>query len=301
MRVIITGGSGLIGRALCEELAGRGGEVVVLSRRPEAVRGLPAGVQVAAWDGESAAGWGSLVAGAAIVHLAGESIAGGRWTAARKRLLYESRVRSSRAVAAAVAAAREKPRVLLQGSAVGYYGPRGEEEIGEGEPPGEDFLARLCVDWEAATAGVEAMGVRRAVLRTGVVLATAAGALPRMLLPFRLFAGGPVGSGRQWFPWIHAADEVGAIRFLLEREEAAGAFNLVAPEAVTSRGFCRVLGRVLRRPTWLPVPGFALRLAFGDLADTLLTGQRAVPRRLAALGYSFRFPTLEGALRDLLD
>jgi uncharacterized protein (TIGR01777 family) len=241
------------------------------------------------------------VEGAAVVHLAGENIAAGRWTDARKRRIRESRVKSSRAVAEAIEEAADKPRVLLQGSAVGYYGPRGDEVVSEEEPPGEDFLARVCVEWEASTAGVESLGVRRAVLRTGVVLSTEGGALPKMLLPFRLFAGGPVGSGRQCFPWIHIADEVGAIRFLLENDRASGPFNLTAPEPITNRQFSRVLGEVLHRPSLLPAPAFALRLALGEMADMLLNGQRAVPSQLQELGYTFRFPEAEAALRDLLD
>jgi hypothetical protein len=284
MRVVITGGSGLIGRHLARSLAGDGREVVVLSRRPEAVAGLPAGARAEGWDGRTAAGWGHLVEGAAVVHLAGEGIATGRWTEARKRRIRESRVESSRAVV----------------EAVGYYGPRGEEDVAEDHPPGADFLARTCVEWEAAGAPVEALGVRRPLLRTGVVLARDGGALPKMLLPFRLFAGGPVGSGRQWMPWIHLADEVGAIRFLLDHPTATGPFNLASPNPVTNREFSRALGRVLRRPSFLPAPAFALRLALGEMADVVLTGQRAVPRRLEGLGYLFRFPTAEAALKDLL-
>lgn len=300
MRVVITGGSGLIGRALAASLAGDGREVVVLSRDPAAVKGLPAGVRAEGWDGRTSAGWGHLVAGAVVVHLAGEGIASGRWTAARKQRIRDSRIRSSRAVAQAIEAAAEKPRVLLQGSAVGYYGPRGSQEVSEDQPPGEGFLAEVCVEWEAATAGVEELGVRRPILRTGVVLSTEGGALPKMLLPFRLFAGGPVGGGEQYFPWIHIDDEVGAIRFLLDQEEATGPYNLTAPNPLTNRAFSRVLGRVLGRPSALPAPAFALRLALGEMADMLLTGQRAVPQRLQLAGYTFRYPQAEEALRSLL-
>lgn len=300
MRVVITGGSGLIGRALCEELVA-GHEVVVLSRRPESVSGLPSGVAVERWDAESAAGWGKLVEGAAVVHLAGENIGEGRWTAEKKRRIRDSRVRSSRAVAEAIEEAEVKPEVLLQGSAVGYYGHRGDEVVTEEEPPGDDFLARVCVEWEASTAGVEALGVRRAVLRSGVVLSTRGGALPKMALPFRLFAGGPVGNGRQFVPWIHIEDEAGAIRFLLEHGEASGPFNLTAPEPVTNAELSRLLGKVLHRPSLLPAPAFALRLALGEMADMVLQGQRAVPTRLQELGYRFRFAGAEAALEDLLD
>ncbi len=299
MRVVITGGTGLIGSALARELGAAGHEVVVLTRSPAKAGPLPRGVVAAGWDGESAEGWAHLAAGAAIVHLAGESIAAGRWTAERKRRIRDSRVRSGEAVLEAARRAAPRPVAMLQASAVGYYGPRGDEPVDESAPPGEDFLARVCVDWEASTSGAEALGVRRAILRTGVVLAREGGALPKMLLPFRLFAGGPVGGGRQQLSWIHLADEVGAIRFLLERDDARGPFNLTAPEPVSNREFAHLAGGVLRRPSFLPTPTAALRLAFGEMADVLLTGQRAVPARLLELGHRFRYPSLEAALREV--
>lgn len=306
MRIVITGGSGLIGRALTRDLAGAGHEVVILSRSPEKVRGLPPGARAEGWSGDqpgnTAEGWPSLLDGeTGIVHLAGESIASGRWTAEKKRRIRESRVGSGMAVLEGIRRAVEKPRVLVQGSAVGYYGDAGDRVVTEGDPPGRDFLADVCVEWEASTAEAEALGVRRPVIRTGVVLAREGGALPRMALPFRFFAGGPLANGRQWFPWIHLADEVGAIRFLLERDDADGPFNLTAPEPVTNREFSAALGRALHRPSLLPAPEFALRIALGEMADMLLHGQRAVPRRLQELGYVFRFAEPEAALRDLLD
>ena len=301
MRIIITGGAGLIGRALTAGLAADGHEVILLSRTPGRVTGLPAGARAAGWDGRTAAGWGPLADGAqAIVNLAGENLSAGRWTAERKRRIRESRLNAGQAVVQAVQAAGRAPRVVVQSSAVGYYGPQGDQELAEEAPPGSDFLAQLCVEWEASTAPVEAMGVRRVVIRSGVVLHASDGALPRMLLPFKLFVGGPLGSGRQWLSWIHVADEVAAIRFLLETEEAAGAFNLDAPHPLTNVEFGRVVGRVLGRPAWMPAPAFALRLALGEMATVVLDGQRAVPRRLLALGFAFRFPEAEAALRTLL-
>jgi uncharacterized protein len=301
MRVVITGGSGLIGSAVARELGGAGHEIVVLSRAPSKVT-LPPNTRAVEWDGKTGEGWASLLdAGTAIVHLAGESIAGGRWTEEKKRRIRASRVESGAAVMAAIRQAKEKPRVLLQGSAVGLYGPCGDEIVTESHPPGRDFLAEVCVEWEASTAEAESLGVRRAVLRTGIVLSTDGGALPKMALPFKLGAGGPLGGGRQWFPWIHLADEVGAIRFLLEREDARGPFNLTAPEPLTNRDFSRVLGRALHRPSLAPAPGFALRLVLGEMADMLLHGQRAVPQRLLELGYVFRYPEALPALRSLLD
>ena len=305
-RVLITGGSGLIGRAVTAELTAAGWEVVVLSRRPEAVSGLPAGARAAGWDGRSTAGWSDLVDGAAgVVHLAGESIAGtgllpARWTAARKRRLRDSRVESTGAVAAAIAAASVKPRFLLQGSGVGYYGDTGDEPLGEDRPPGAGFLAELCVEWEAASEAVESLGVRRALMRTGLVFAAGGGALPRMALPFRFFAGGPMGSGRQVVPWIHLADEAAAIRFLAERDDARGPFNFSAPNPATNAELSREIARALHRPNLFRVPAFVLRIALGELAGALLEGQRALPRALERLGYRFRFPELAPALADLL-
>jgi hypothetical protein len=299
MRVIITGGTGLIGRALATALAGDGHEVVVLSRNPAA--GLPAGVRVAGWDGRTAAGWAALADGAAaIVNLAGESIGAGRWTARRKQAILESRVNAGRAVVEAVGAASAKPAVVLQSSAVGFYGPCGDERLTEDSAGGNDFLAGVCRQWEGATAPLEDLGVRRAVLRTGVVLSADGGALPRMVRPFKLYVGGPVGSGGQWFSWIHLADAVAAMRFLMESPDARGTFNLTAPGPVTNTELARTLGRVLHRPAALPVPAVALRLLFGEMSTVLLDGQRALPQRLTAHDFSFRFPELGSALRDVL-
>jgi len=301
MRVVITGGSGLIGRHLTAALVASGDEVVILSRNPGRVRGLPSGVAVEAWDGESIGPWASVLEGAAIVHLAGENIADGRWSEARKKRIRDSRVLSGRALAEAIDHTKKKPSVLVQGSAVGYYGPRsGAEPIREDDRSGDDFLARLSIEWEASTAGVENHGVRRPVIRTGVVLARDGGALPKILLPFRLFAGGPVGSGEQWFPWIHIADQVAAIRFLLRHENATGPFNLSAPNPLTNRDFARALGKVLGRPAFLPAPAFALRLLLGEMAELLLTGQKAVPARLGQLDFAFKYPTAEAALAALV-
>lgn len=300
MRVVLTGGTGLIGRALAAELAAAGYEVVVLSRNPQQAPALPPGVQVVRWDGQTAQGWGDLADGAyAIVNLAGENIAAKPWTEAQKRRIRQSRLDAGRAVVEAVRAATQKPAVVVQASGIGYYGPRGDEVVTEDFPPGEDFLGRLAVDWEASTASVEEMGVRWVAVRTGVVLSREGGALPRLALPFRFFLGGPLGSGRQWVSWIHIADEVRAIRFLLENSSARGPYNLCAPNPVTNRELARALGQVLRRPAWLSVPAPALRLLLGEMAAVLLTGQRAVPKRLLDAGFQYRFPEIACALQDL--
>jgi uncharacterized protein (TIGR01777 family) len=301
MRMLLAGGGGLIGRALASHWVEAGHQVEVLSRRPDRLRGLPAGASAKAWDPADPQGVAGLLDGAeAVVNLAGENVAGGRWTARRKAALRSSRVGVGEALVAAWQRARRPPPVLLQASAVGFYGDAGDRELDETSPPGEDFLGTLCVAWEAATAGVEALGTRRVLLRTGVVLAREGGALPRLLPPFRLGLGGPVGSGRQWFPWIHLADEVAAIDFLLHRGDLAGAFNLTAPEPVRNGDFGRTLGKVLARPALLPLPSTVLRLALGEMADILLGGQRALPRRLLAAGFRFRHADLASALRDLV-
>ena len=302
-RVIITGGTGLIGRALTNELSYAGYEVLLLSRNPARAQGLPQGARAVAWDGRTAQGWGERVNGdTAIVNLAGEPIAPRPWwLPGRKARIVASRIDAGRAVTAAVQAAASRPRVVIQASAVGYYGLHGDDVVTEETPPGTDFLAKLCVDWEASTAEVETLGVRRAIARTGLLLARNGGFLPLTALPFRFYAGGPFGNGRQWWPWIHLADEVGALRFLIETTAARGPFNLSAPNPVTNAQFTRTLAQVLHRPAALPAPAFAMKLALGELAELLiLGGQRQVPKRLQELGYRFRFTDLAGALRDLL-
>ena len=306
MRVLIGGGSGLIGRALANSLAAEDHEVIVLSRSPALVRGLGPRVQVEGWGARSTAGWGSLVDGAdAIVNLAGASIAGegflpARWTAERKRAIVDSRVQAGRAFAAAIAEAEKKPSVLMQASAVGYYGAHGADvDVTEESPAGDDWLAGVCREWEASSAAVEKAGVRRVIIRTGIVLSFEGGALQRMALPFRMYAGGPLGNGRQPFPWIHPADQVGAMRFLLRNSGAAGAFNLTAPTPLTNAQFSRELGRVLRRPSLLPTPGILFRALFGEVASVVLEGQWALPQRLLDFGYEFRFPEARNALADL--
>lgn len=301
MRVVITGGSGLIGRRLAGALAHEGNEAIILSRTPRSVTGLPVGVKVAGWDGQTAEGWSSLVDGAtAVVNLAGESISSGRWTRERKRRVLESRLNAGRAVVQAIGSASRKPRVLIQASGIGYYGPRADDDVTEATGPGHDFLSHVAVDWEASTAAVEEAGVRRAIIRTGGVLSLDGGALPRMLLPFRLFVGGRAANGRQWFPWIHIADEVAAIRFLIDNDAASGPFNLTAPAAVSNAEFSRLIGKHLGRPSIMPMPRFALRLVLGEMATLLLDGQKAAPRRLLQAGFEFQFPDADSALKDLL-
>jgi len=301
MRVVITGGAGLIGRALAQDLAADGHEVIVLSRSPDQVTGLPAGVRAVRWDARTAEGWGQWADGAgAIVNLVGETIGAWPWSEERKRRIRDSRIRGGQAVVQAVELAKTKPRVLIQASGIGYYGARGDEEVTEESTAGTDFLARLAVEWENIVSPVEALGVRVASIRTSGVLSTEGGLLPLMLLPFRLFVGGALGSGRQWMPWIHLVDEARAIRFLIENDAARGPFNLVAPGILTQAEFAKAAGRVLRRPSFLRVPSFLLKPVLGEMSMLLLEGQRATPKRLTELGFRFRFPDVEGALRDLV-
>lgn len=302
-RILVTGASGFIGTALSCELGEAGYEVVGLTRRRgEGAAGLPEGPVFVPWDGRSAEGWSHLVEGArAIVNLAGDNLAEGRWTRAKKDRILRSRTDAGRAVVEAVRAARLRPRVLVQASAVGFYGPAGDEALDENAPSGPGFLAGVVREWEGSTREVESLGLRRAVIRTGLVLGQGGGVWPRLALPFRFFAGGPLGSGRQGFSWISLEDEVRAIRFLIENDGLEGTFNLTAPGPLRQKDFCRVVGRALGRPCWLPAPAPLLRLLFGEKArETLLSGQFVLPRRLEAAGFSFRHPDAGSAVAALL-
>lgn len=305
MRVIITGGTGLLGKHLAASLVKDEHEVFILSRNPKLAKGIPNEACVEGWDAKSAKGWVALADGAdAIVNLAGANLAGenffpGRWTDEYKKIILDSRINAGRAVVEAVEQASKKPRVVIQASAVGYYGVHNAERLTEDAPPGSDFPAKVCIEWEKSTAPVEQMGVRRAIIRTGVPLSFDGGALARLALPFKLFVGGPLGSGKQPLPWIHPDDEIAAIRFLIDNENANGAFNLTAPNPLTNSEFARVLGKVMGRPSWIPVPGFAFNILFGEVATIVLDGQRAIPKRLLDMGYTFKFPDAESALRDL--
>jgi uncharacterized protein (TIGR01777 family) len=302
-KVVIAGGTGLIGSALAATLARDGYDVVVLSRRAGPPPGGPAGVRSVrrvVWDGRSTKGWLDEASGAgALVNLAGESIAGGRWSAARKHRILESRRLAAAAMLEALERAPAPPRVLLQASAVGFYGDRGDEPLDDSSAPGSGFLAETTIEWERASEPAEALGVRRVLLRTGLVLAREGGALRAMALPFRCGLGARMGSGRQWMPWIHLADEVAAISFLVANEATRGPFVLAAPAPATNAAFTRALARVLHRPALFVAPGFVLRLILGEMAILVLGGQRLAPRRLLEAGFRFRFPELAPALADL--
>ena len=304
MMVIITGGTGLIGRNLAKDLSQDGHEVIILSRNPEKQR-IPSGIKIERWDGQSPDGWGSHVDDAdAIVNLAGERLAGAsptlRWTENRRKHICQSRWNAGAAVTDAVRLATIKPSVVVQASGIDYYTP-GDQIVTENSPPGDDFLTHVCNDyWEPSTAGVEAEGVRRVIVRTGPVIGPESHVLKPLALQHKLFLGGPIGSGKQWFSWVHMVDVVAAIRFLIDESSASGAYNLSAPKPLTNKEFSKKLGTVLRRPAFLPTPAFILKLAFGEMSTTILSGVRAEPRRLLDAGYSFQFPDAESALKDSL-
>ena len=301
MNILMTGGTGMIGRALTRSLIDDSHEVTILTRNPSNRAGIPAEAKLVWWDGKTTEGWKESIEQAdAVVHLAGESIAEGRWTDERKRKIHDSRVLTGQALVKAIQETDNKPRVLVQSSAIGYYGPHGDEALDENSEPGNDYLAQLCVQWEAATAPVEELGVRRAIARTGIVLSMDGGALPRIVLPFKFFGGGKIGSGKQWWSWIHLVDQVHALRFLLEQEDASGPFNLTAPNPVPNREFASAVGSAMGRPSLLPVPSQALSTLFGEMSTVLLDGQRVMPEHLLELGFTFEYPELSQALGEIL-
>ncbi len=306
MRVFVTGGTGLVGRRLVRALTGRGDEVVVLTRRAAQARELfGPGASVVEGDPMQPGTWMDAVTDCdAVVHLAGENVFGRRWNAAFKELLHDSRVLGTRHVVEALARkplrSDGRPRVLVNASAIGFYGPHGDKELDEDSPAGDDFLAHVCIDWEKEAVAVEKAGVRCVRVRVGVVLDREGGALAKLLTPFKLFAGGPVAGGRQWMSWIHHDDLVGLLLLAVDRDEACGPLNGTAPNPVTNRDFSKALGRALHRPSFFPTPGFLLRLVVGKAAEVVATGQRVLPRRALALGYAFRYPTVDAALQHIL-
>jgi uncharacterized protein len=302
MRILVAGGTGFIGRVLIRQLSAQGNEIVALARDVAGSAGIfPPEVRVDRWDGVAVGEWRLFVEDAdAVINLSGASIGGGRWTPRRKALLLQSRLAPTRALVEAMRLSRRRPRVFINASAVGYYGMSGENVVTEESPPGDDFLGATCRAWEAEALSAAPLGVRVVLPRFGVVLAEGGGALDRMVLPFRLFLGGPLGSGDQWYPWVHRDDAIAAMHYLLERHDLEGGFNVVSPESVTMRTFSRELGRALGRPSWMPVPSFALRVLFGEMSGIILQGRHIVPTRLLEAGFRFTHPTLRGALHAIL-
>ena len=304
MKVIITGATGFIGSLLCPVLSEAGYEVIALTRNvAKGRKTLGNSATCIEWDAQSAAGWADQAEGAlAIINLAGANIAGGLWTESYKQTILNSRIKATQAVQQAIVGATVKPRVLLQGSASGYYASRGDEVLDEKTVMGEGFLANVVDEWEGTARDVGSLGVRVCYLRTGVVLGKNEGILDKLSLPFKLFIGGTPGSGKQWLSWIHVEDEVNIIKFLLETEAAEGVYNLVSPDPVRMAAFCQQLGKAMNRPSWLPVPAFALKLLMGQMAEeTALVSQRILPRKLMENGFRFAYPSLMPALQDLVD
>ena len=297
MRIAIIGGRGMIGSSLAEECDAAGHEVTVLSRK---IPGNPAEASgsIRLWDGRNSEILADLLQNMdAVVNLAGESIGKSRWTEQRKANLLTSRLEPAEALTAAIERMKNPPGVLIQASAVGYYGS-GNEPVNEENPGGADFLAKLCAYWEEATLQI-VHRIRRVVIRSGLVLNANQGILPQMALPFKLFVGGPLGSGRQWISWIHQQDEVRAIRFLLEHPHTTGIYNLTSPYPVTNADFGKTLAGVLHRPYWIPVPGLAIKTVLGEMSQLILEGQRVYPTRMQEAGFEFKYPSLEDALQDL--
>jgi len=299
MRLVIAGASGFIGLSLVEWLSKQGHTLKLLTRkaRIDARASEKDGI---VWQPGAPGEWEKCVDDVdGVINLAGEPIAAKRWTETQKEKIRSSRIETTRSLVSAIAKAQVKPKFLINASAVGFYGAQGDEPLSEDSAPGKGYLAGVCVAWEEEAKRAQELGVRVALLRTGIVLGKGRGALAKMVPPFKFFFGGPLGSGRQWMPWIHIEDEIGMILFLMENEEASGAFNATAPNPVTMKDFSKALGNVLHRPSWAPVPAFALKLMLGEMADMLISGQRALPSAALRLGYRFKYPTIELALQSL--
>jgi uncharacterized protein (TIGR01777 family) len=293
-KILVTGVSGPIGQALLPSLQERGYQVTRM------VRGPARGADQISWDPARPVAPQSVSGFDAVIHLAGESIVG-RWNAAKKARIRDSRVQGTRHLSAALASAEARPRIFISGSAIGFYGDRGQQVLREDSPPGHGFLPEVCMEWEAATEVAQAAGIRTVHLRTGVVLSRKGGALEKMLPPFKMGLGGKLGSGSQWFSWIAVGDMVGGIHHILGNNAMTGPVNMVAPNAATNLEFTKTLASVLSRPAIFPVPAFAARLAFGEMADALLlASQRVEPAQLKSTGYAFLYPDLRGALEALL-
>jgi len=294
MNILITGGTGFIGSALSPDLRDAGHRVIVTTRRQTYSS------EMLTWNPPALIPPDIISNIDAVVNLSGESVSSGRWTKARKALLVSSRIDTTKALVQSMKNAGPGPNVLLSASAIGYYGPHGAEYVTEKTPPASDFLADLCEAWETEALKAEESGVRVVLLRTGVVLGAGGGMLSQMVVPFKLFIGGHIGSGEQWLSWIHRDDEVGIIRHALENGSVSGPVNLSAPNPVTNREFSTALAKVLGRPLWLPVPGFILKIVLGELGSVALTGQRAVPEKALKTGYEFKYPEIKGALMAIL-
>lgn len=298
MNVLVAGGSGFVGKALVHELMEEGHSVCVLSRALASQ--ASSRLEVELWDGKTQGEWAKRIEKAdAVVNLSGAGIADKRWSPRRKKEIISSRLDSTKALVEAMANSSRRPKAFVNASAVGYYGDVPQGTVTESHLKGKGFLADTCAEWERQARKAEALGVRVVTTRFGVILGRDGGALKKFIPPFLLFAGGPLGSGRQWFPWVHRDDVVGAILYLLSNEKISGPVNVTAPGTVTMAGFCKELGRAMHRPSWAPVPAPVLKVMLGEMSDMLLTGQQVIPQKLEGSGYHFRFPQPDAALADL--
>jgi len=302
MKVVVAGGSGFIGSALIPRLHADGHDVILLTRNPDAARPrIGVRAKLEKWNGVNGGLWEAHLDGAdAVINFAGEPLDVRRWSPRQKERIISSRVNATLAIVNAMKKAKRRPSVLVNASGVGYYGSVESRSVSEEAPKGNDFLSVVTHQWETAARGAESIGVRTVMLRTAVVLGDNGGALKKLLMQFKLFVGGPLGSGRQWFPWVHRDDLLGAILFAMTNPALVGSVNVVAPESVTMKEFCVALGKALHRPSWAPVPAFLLRLLLGEMSDMVLTGQRAVPKVLERYGFTFKYPQLSSALADIL-
>ena len=301
-RIVLTGATGLVGKRLFHELRNRGCEISILSRNPGKTRAqFPEAASVHLWAPGLQGDWKNAFEGAAaVIHLAGESIGGERWTAQYKKRIYESRIIGTKEIVSAISMTKQRPSVLISASAIGFYGDCGERDVDESSPPGGDFLAGLCADWEAAALEASSSGVRVVTPRFGVILAKEGGAFERLISPFRFFLGGRVGSGAQWMSWIHIEDVVQLLLLALENESFTGAVNFTTPHPIRNRELARLLGGALHKPSALMIPGPALRIVLGEFAKTLLGGQRVIPRKVLSSGYRFKCETIQITITDIL-
>jgi uncharacterized protein (TIGR01777 family) len=306
MRIMIAGGSGMIGRELTLLLSNSGDDVLILSRNPEVVQEMPEGVKLFKWDGKTIGEWAQQLEYCdAVVNLTGENLSGKgyfpkRWTEERKALLVQSRVDSGNVLTKAIEMATVKPSVFIQASGINYYKTQQQKTMTEEDGNGDDFLANLGKEWEDSSQAVEALGLRRVLIRNGIVLSTRGGALPSIVLPYRLWVGGPLGNGHQIYSWIHIFDEVNAIKFLIQNSSAQGVYNLTAPNPVTNYEFGSTVGKVIKRPHYFQIPAIAMQIAFGEVSMTVLEGIRVMPKKLLDQGFVFKYPFLEDALINLL-
>lgn len=300
MKIILSGGTGYIGHVLLSKLLQEGHQVILFSRRSRVPSYIPSSrsLEIITWDAKNLGPWAAKMEEAdAVINLVGESIVAKRWTSQQKEILVNSRLDSTKILVDAMRPAKKKPSVFINASAVGYYGDVSAGDVAETHQKGIGFLADLCAQWEGEAHAAKTLGVRVVMIRTGIVLSRDGGALQKMIPPFQMFMGGPLGNGKQWFPWVHLEDEIGAILFALTHSNLSGPVNVVSPNPVTMNQFCQELGKAMHRPSWAPVPAFMLRLLLGEMADEmLLTGQRAIPQKLLQAGYSFKYSTLPYAL-----